>query len=616
MRKMRVSEFFAEFLAKNGADRVFMLTGGGAMFLNDALTHQEGLEPVYCHHEQACAMAAEGYARVKGAPGVVNVTTGPGGINALNGVFGAFTDSIPLLVLSGQVKRETHLATTPVPGLRQLGDQEADIVSMARPVCKDAFTLADPLRAREAIERAWALCQSGRPGPVWIDVPIDVQSSFVDADALAPWDGVLPEPAGLLSGEAQGRAAEALLAQIARARRPLFLLGTGARLSGQHETIVRLAERLGVPMSTAWTHDTVPSDHPLFAGRPGTIGTRQGNFAIQAADLVVVFGSRLNIRQTGYNFDSFAKNARVVQIEIDEAETRKPTYRPDEAIIADLREFAPLLLSLAEREPSPEPHFADWRAWIAKTRADRPALERRERPWTGRINPYLFIDALFKLARPGDAVATGNASACIIPFQVAPIVRGARLFSNSGSASMGYDIPAAIGAAFALRDAPPAEGGRVWALAGDGSAQMNIQELQTIAHYQLPLKVIVLNNEGYLSIRSSQANFFKRLAGEGPKSGVTFPDFTKIGAAYGLPSVRIEGERFEQALREAIEAPGPGLIEVMLDPEQGFEPRVSSRQLPDGTIQSPQLEDMHPFLPADELAAAMDFPGRRAGEEA
>ncbi|SAL64616.1 thiamine pyrophosphate-binding protein [Caballeronia telluris] len=609
MRKMRVAEYLASFLAEQHAGHVFMLTGGGAMFLNDALTHADGLTPVYCHHEQACAMAAEGYARVTNRPGVVNVTTGPGGINALNGVFGAYTDSIPMLVLSGQVKRDTHLATTPVDGLRQLGDQEVDIVSMARPVCKDALTLKDPQHARAVIERAWALCQHGRPGPVWIDIPIDVQSAQIDADALEAWDGQLPALAARLEGRALESAVKNLLGRVTGASRPLFLLGTGARLSGQHENIVRVAEALGVPLATAWTHDTVPSDHPLFAGRPGTIGTRQGNFVLQAADLLVVFGSRLNIRQTGYNFGSFAKNAVVVQIDIDEAESRKPTYSPDEAVIADLRDLVPLLLADAPAAAAPE-RFEAWRAWIAQTKKRYPALDARPRPWNGRINPYVFIDELFKLSRPGDVVATGNASACIIPFQIAPIKNTVRLFSNSGSASMGYDIPAAIGAAFAI----PA-GGRVWALAGDGSTQLNVQELQTIAHYKLPIKVVVLNNEGYLSIRSSQANFFKRLAGEGPESGVTFPNFADIGAAYRLPSVRIDRQNFREALREAIEAPGPMLIEVMLDPQQGFEPRVSSRQLPDGTIQSPQLEDMFPFLQAEELEVAMRYPGFDARDD-
>lgn len=595
---MKVSEYIASFLADQGVERVFTLTGGGAMFLNDAIAYEGRLKPVYCHHEQACAMAAEGYARIKGAPGVINVTTGPGGINALNGVYGAYMDSIPMLILSGQVKRATHLAATPVPGLRQLGDQEVDIVSMARPVCKEAISILDPAQAPAAIARAWALCQSGRPGPVWLDIPIDVQSAEIGSPV--PVDPPFIREPGCLSRAALHFAAADILSQIQKSTRPLILMGTGARLSDQHANIARLAERLGVPIATGWTHDTIESSHPLFAGRPGTIGTRVGNFALQACDLLLVLGSRLNIRQTSYNFASFAKNAKIIQVDIDQAETQKPIVTPHQAVIADLRDLVPALLEASDTW-APHKSFAPWIEWINQRKKLYPLVSPHQRcVQNERVNPYYFLEELFKLSRDGDIVVTGNATACIVPFQIAPIRPRMRLFSNSGSASMGYDIPAAIGAAIAN----PNE--RVICLAGDGSAQLNIQELQTIFHYKLNVKVIILNNEGYLSIRSSQNNFFKRLAGEGPQSGVTFPDFCKVALAYGIPSVEVYGDGFAQQLATALETEGPMLISARLDGAQGFEPRMSSRQMPDGSIVSPSLEDMHPFLPPDELAAAMN----------
>ena len=598
---MRVADYIAQFLADHGVRQVFTLTGGGAMFLNDAIAFEGRLSPVYCHHEQACAMAAEGYARMLNQPGVINVTTGPGGINALNGVYGAFTDSIPMLILSGQVKRATHMVSTPVPGLRQLGDQEADIAAIARPICKEVFSLFDPEQAPAVLQKAWALCQHGRPGPVWIDIPIDVQSAQIESERCPAWNEVLPEIAGLLQGAALTAQVDALLDQIQAARRPLFLWGSGVRISGQQAALLEVAEALQVPVATAWTHDTIFSAHPLFAGRPGTIGTRAGNFTLQNADLLVVLGSRLNVRQTSYNFDSFAKNARIVQVEVDVAETVKPLVQPDEAIIADLRDFAPMLKGqVVERGLKPSAASQPWLNWIAKRRRDYPVVAPHLRQLNGdRINPYWFMEQLFDVAREDDVFVAGNATACIVSFQVGPIRSATRLFSNSGAASMGHDIPAAIGAAFACPER------RVICLAGDGSAQLNIQELQTIAHYRPNVKIVILANDGYLSIRSSQQNFFKRTTGESPASGMTLPDFCKVAQAYGLPAFRVQGANFKAELERALATPGPVLIEAMLDPTQGFEPRMSSRQMPDGSIVSPSLEDMHPFLSREELEQAM-----------
>ena len=572
---------------------VFLLTGGGAMHLNDSLGAEKRINYICCHHEQACAMAAEAYARIKGRVGVINVTTGPGGINALNGVFGAWTDSIPMLVISGQVKRETCMACNDIPGLRQLGDQEADIINMVRGITKYTVMVDDPKTIRYHLEKALFLAEQGRPGPCWIDIPIDVQSADVDPSAMESYIASLPENNDKTS---LPDLCDRIIKMLSEAERPVIMAGSGVRISGGTEVFGRLAEKLGIPVVTAWTHDTVASDSPYFCGRPGTIGTRAGNFTVQNSDFLLVIGSRLNIRQTSYNWKSFAKGAYVVQVDIDESEMSKPTVQPDMPVICDAHDF---LCELERRLPvgyvTADAHVS-WLAWCRERLTRYPSVLPKHMQFRdGLLNPYCFMQKLFQNLSDDDIIVTANAAACIVSFQVAELKSGQRLFSNSGSASMGYDLPAAVGAAVA------GGGRRVICLAGDGSIQLNIQELQTIRHYNLPVKIYVLNNGGYLSIRSTQGNFFKRFIGESPESGVSFPDYTAVARAYGLKAGRIEGKGFESALAESLKSKEPALFEVMLDPEQGFEPRMSSRQLPDGRIVSPELEDMFPFLERDEL---------------
>lgn len=588
---MRLSDYISETLADFGVEHIFMLTGGGAMFLNYALGKNPRIKPIFNHHEQACAIAAEGYARISGKPGVVNVTTGPGGVNALNGVFGAFTDSIPMLVLSGQVKRETYIRTYDLPDLRQLGDQEIDIISMVKGITKYAVTVTDPKEIRFHLEKAWHLATTGRPGPVWLDIPVDVQSSQVDPGTLIGYSFPPAEPG--VDNYLREKVAE-VLEKLKSAQRPVILAGTGVRLAGAVDLFNKVIQKLGVPVTTAWTHDLIASDHPLFCGRPGTIGTRPGNFAVQNSDVLLVLGSRLNIRQTGYAFKSFARGAHKIWVDIDPAELNRPTVRPDSAIVADIHSFLTEMDSQLDHITWDAERFSQWVLWC-KQRVNRyPAVTPGQREFKGKINPYYFMETLFDLLHPNDVVVTGNATACIVAFQTAKIRFGQRLFSNSGSASMGYDLPASIGAAVA-------HGERVICLAGDGSLQLNIQELQTVAHNNLPIKILVLNNNGYLSIRTSQKNFFGDTVGESKISGVSFPDYIKVGQAYGIYSCRIDTKDFAAALLNALDIPGPVLIDVILDPTQGFEPRQSSRQLPDGRIISVPLEDMYPFLDRKEL---------------
>ena len=592
---IRLADYVFRTLADRGLRQVFLLTGGGAMHLNDAVGRERRLRYTCMHHEQACAMAAESYARIAGKPAILNVTTGPGGINALNGVFGAWTDSIPMIVISGQVKRETCLATygQSLAGLRQLGDQEVDIIRMAKGITKYAEIVLEPSTIRYHLERALYLATHGRPGPVWLDIPVDVQSAQIDETALPGHD----EDEDRLDWDAGQVAADCrqVLSRIERAERPVILAGTGIRAGDAVEEFRDVIEALGIPVTTAWTHDIIATDHPLFCGRPGTIGQRAGNFTAQNADLLLVLGSRLNIRQVSYNWTSFARAAFKIQVDVDGAELSKPTVRPDLPIHCDLKVFLAEMRRQLAASPREIARHAAWLKWCRERVCRYPSVLSRQRRLSGRVNPYHFIEALFEELAGDDVVVCGNAAACITPFQAGRLREEQRLISNSGAASMGYDLPAAIGAAVAR------DGRRVVCLAGDGSIQLNIQELQTVVHHGFPLKIFVLNNDGYLSIRQTQSNFFGRLIGEGATSGVSFPDMVKIGCAYGLGVERIGSAADFNRLKTILETPGPLLCDVVLDPAQEFEPRMKSRQLPDGKMVSPNLEDMYPFLDPGEL---------------
>ena len=593
---MKLSDYIFCQLRQWGSRHVFLITGGGAMHLNDSIG-TSGLSYICTHHEQAAAMAAEGYARITGTPGILNVTTGPGSINALNGVFGAWTDSIPMLILSGQVKRETCMATYGLTDLRQLGDQEVDIIRMVKGITKYSVLVSEPESVAYHLERAWYLAQNGRPGPCWLDIPVDVQSAQIEPEQLRHYDSA----EDILEFDPATIAAQAadVLARISQAERPVILAGSGVRLAGAFAEFEQVVHALRIPVVTAWTHDLIASDDELFCGRPGTIGERAGNFTVQNSDLLLVLGSRLNIRQTSYNWNSFARFATKIQVDVDPAELRKPLHQPDIPICCDVKLFlAEMARQLAGRKVSNSRH-EKWLDHARRWKEKYPVVQLRQRVAGPPLNPYDFIDRLFEMLGPEDAVVCGNATACIVPYQTGKLKKGERLISNSGSASMGYDLPAAIGVCIA-------KGGRTICVAGDGSLQMNIQELQTLVGYRLPVKLFVLNNGGYLSIRQTQTGFFKgRKIGESPESGVTFPEMKRIAEAYGIPSFAIQNVSDLDTVRRELETDGPTLFDVSVDPAQEFEPRLRSRILADGKILTPNLEDMYPFLTPEELASNM-----------
>ncbi|MFC4254988.1 thiamine pyrophosphate-binding protein [Altererythrobacter xixiisoli] len=602
MNLVKLSDWVANTLVQHGIEDVFMLTGGGAMHLNHSLGTHAALTTTFTHHEQALAMAAEAYYRLTNRLAVVNVTSGPGGTNAITGVYGAYVDSIGMLVISGQVKIETTVRATGLP-LRQMGDQELDIEELVRPVTKYAVMVTDPRSIRYHLEKAIYLATSGRPGPVWLDIPLDVQAAKIDPDDLLPGfdPAELDEP---WAATDLATAAEDILARIAAAERPVILAGGGVRLSGAHAQFLQLIEKLGVPVVTGWNaHDVLWNDHPLYCGRPGTVGDRGGNMVTQSADLLVILGSRLNIRQVSYNWKSFAREAYKIWVDVDPVELAKPTVTPDMPVVADLADLIPQLL--ASPYAGPTQTHAEWLGWSRERVANFPTVLPEYRGHGPNIHPYVAMDELFGQLDGDDVVVTGNGSACVVSFQTAHLHDGQRLWTNSGCATMGYDLPAAIGVWAATKGQK-----RIIAIAGDGSIMMNLQEMQTIAGYGMPVKVFLINNSGYVSIFQTHRNFFNGVeVGGGPKSNVTFPQFGRLAEAFGFRYFRAESHNdLPGTIAQALAADGPVLCELMIDEHVGFAPKLGAKAHPDGRITSPALEDLSPFLPRDVLAANMRIP--------
>ncbi|OEJ69582.1 acetolactate synthase [Magnetovibrio blakemorei] len=589
---MKLSDYVAQKVVELGIEHVFMVTGGGAMHLNQSFGTHADLECIFNHHEQACAMAAEAYSRLTNLPALVNVTSGPGCINALNGVYGAWTDSISMLVISGQVKYQTTIRSTGL-ALRQFGDQEVDIERIASPLTKYCEMVTDPKSIRYHLEKAFYLAVSGRPGPCWLDIPIDVQGAQIETDDLSSFDpSELDEPWNLTDLD---KVSDDIFAKVLSAHRPVIFVGAGVRLSGHHEDFIHFIDKLGIPVVTGWNaHDSIWSDHPLYVGRPGSVGDRPGNFVVQNADLLLVLGSRLNIRQVSYNWSAFASKAYKIIVDIDAIEMKKPTVNFNMRIHANLSDLLPVLAK--HNYAGQRPEHIQWLAWC-KERQKRYPVVLPEYWENEKINPYCFMDILFKNLDDGQIVVAANGSACVIGFQVAQLKPTQRLWTNSGSASMGYEIPAAIGAF-------KGSGGRpIVCIAGDGSIMMNLQELQTIAGNQLDIKVFLLNNQGYSSIFQTHRNFFNGVeVGAGPSSGVNFPDFKKLSYAFDLPYLKCTThEQMADTIIKTLATTGPAICEIMIDENQPFAPKLSSKQLADGTIVSPSLEDMSPILSEAEL---------------
>jgi acetolactate synthase I/II/III large subunit len=590
---VKLSDYVIQFIESLGVRHVFMVPGGGAMHLNDSLGQSKSITWVSNLHEQASAMAAETYAKATGNLGVALFTTGPGGTNAITGLAGAWLDSTPCLFISGQVKRPDLKGKS---GVRQMGVQEVDIISAVKAMTKYAVLVTDPQTIRYHLEKAVHLARSGRPGPVWIDVPLDVQAATIDETRLRGFRAPQKRrvPVTLTDDIAT------ILAMLAASERPILLAGNGVRLAGAQDDFKALARTLKVPVLLTWLAiDLFAHDEENLIGKPGTVAPRGVNFALQNADFLLVIGARLDFTITGYAPERLARGAKKVMVDIDPAEIAKLAPILDLGIQCDAKDFITALSSAAGRQAQParlawQQRCADW-----KTRY--PVLLPEHAVDHGLVSTYYLADCLSDLLPEHAAVVSGSSGAGIEIFQHAlRLKRGQRLYHTTALGAMGYGLPAAIGACLG------SDGRETILVDGDGGIQLNIQELATVQRLQLPIKIFILNNDGYSSIRTSQERWFGRQTGADSKSGLTLPDIVPLARAYGIQAVRIGDQQdLRGQLERVLAMAGPVVCDVVCRPDEARVPSLSSAQRPDGSLYSKPLEDLWPFLPRDEFYANM-----------
>ena len=603
MDKIRLADYVADFLASHGITDCFTVVGGGAMHLNDAFGHHPQIHCTYNHHEQACSIAAEAYVRLENRMAAVCVTTGPGGTNAVTGVVGAWLDSIPMFVVSGQVRYDTTARyaqqfTDGLP-LRAVGDQEFDITKAVSSMCKYAAMLEDPADIRYMLEKAWHLATTGRPGPVWLDIPVNFQGSYIETEKMRSYDP--KEDDMLLPPAVDDAVVDEVLRKIEKAKRPVIYAGGGIRLSGGFQEFRTAVERLGVPVVTYWNSvDLIEDNHPLYCGRGGNMGDRAGNFAVQNADLVLALGTRLSIRQVGYNWTTWAREAEVIMVDIDRAEMKKHTLHVNLPVWADVKELLEAVNRKLEGKTQPLSSEEWWRQQCRDWKKKYPVTLTRHWEENGKTaNVFAFIRYLSETLPEESLTAVSNGACCVVGHQDWCIKKGTRFIINNAIASMGYGLPASIGLCIAAgrRDTV--------CLEGDGSIMMNLQELQTVITNGLPIKLFVINNQGYHSIRQTQNNLFRghTKVGIGPESGdLSFPEYSRIAQAFGFPySCAHSNEQMMEAVRRTLAQPGPVFCEIFTDTQQVWEPKSVTKKLPDGRLVSPPLEDLAPFLDRQEL---------------
>jgi acetolactate synthase-1/2/3 large subunit len=586
---IKLSDYLIKRLEETGVKHMFMLPGGGAMHLNDSLGKSEKIEYVCCLHEQACAIAAEAYARVNNTLGLLMVTTGPGGTNALTGIAGAYIESTPVFCVSGQVKRADMINNQ---GIRQQGMQEVDIVSIVRPITKYAALVDDPAKIRYHIERALYEATHGRKGPVWLDIPLDVQATMIDENNL---EGFTPELEK--KDEKLEKSVLEIIDLINNSERPVLLAGNGIRSAGAIDGFKELINRLGIPVLTTWNGiDLISEDNPLYFGRPGGLGHRYANFIQQNSDLFLSIGARLNLLQTGYNFDGFAREAKKIVVDIDNAELHKINVRADYPVCADAKDFIALMLRYSDKITR-KPRTA-WFEYANRLKKKYPIILSEYRTQERLVNTYCLVDTISEKMTADDIYVSGSSGSCIdISMQTFRVKDGQRAFCTKGLASMGYGLPSSIGACLA--------GGKrkTVGVIGDGGFVMNIQELETIRRLNLPIKLFVLCNQGYGAIQATQTNIFNRhFVGCNEQSGVTIPPIAKVAEAFGLKSFVIDGNyELDEKVQAALDYDGPVIAEVHTPIELTAKPKQVSYKRKDGQMESLPLEYMNPMLSDEEM---------------
>ncbi|MFY9843928.1 MAG: thiamine pyrophosphate-binding protein [Terriglobales bacterium] len=606
---MKLSDFVFRVVADHGVKHVFLVPGGGAMHLNDSLSRCSGLDFVCNLHEQASAIAAENYSKATNQLGVALVTTGPGSTNAITGLAGAWLDSTPCLFLSGQVKRADRMFApdgSPL-GVRQVGMQEVDIVAIVRPLTKYAITVDDPGSIRYHMEKALYLAKSGRPGPVWIDIPLDVQANTIDPDALRsfnPSECEIPSQINL----------EALVDETMRAldksERPLLLAGNGIRLARAEKEFLELVDVLDIPVEATWLAiDLIADDHPLFIGRPGSLAPRGANFAVQNSDFLLALGARLDRVITGYSSERFARAAHKVMVDVDPSELGKMGNSVQTKVQADAGAFIRALLR--RKAEIQRKDRSSWKQRCVDWKKRYPVILPEHRKPEGPVSMYHLAEALQDVLPATTPIVSGSSGSAIELFLLALRVKaGQRVFHTTALGAMGFGIAASIGVCMANDRRP------VVCVDGDGGFQFNIQELETVARLRLPITFFVLNNGGYASIRISQTNFFgSPRIGCSPETGQTLPDITKVAEAYGLQTDVIRDQsNLRGDLRRVLSRGGPLVCDTFIVPDEFRGPRLSSVQRPDGSFVSKPLEDLFPFLPREEFLSNMLIPVEKEEE--
>lgn len=598
MTMIKLSDYVFQFIAELGVRHVFLVVGGGAMHLNDSLTRRNDLEFVCNLHEQACAIAAEAYARVANNLGVALVTTGPGGTNAITGLVGAWQDSTPCLFLSGQVKRSDLMCGR---GVRQMGVQEVDIVSLVRTVTKYACTIMDPWTIRYHLEKAVFLARAGRPGPVWIDIPLDVQAALIEPEKLSGFDATDIVPADERS--LVKKEIEKIIDLLNESDRPVLLGGNGIRLAGAQNGFLRLVDGLAIPVLLTWpAMDLLPEAHELLAGRPGSAAPRGANFTLQNSDFLLALGTRLDLVLTGFAPEKLARAAKKVAVDVDPNELAKLNHILDYAICADASVFIREFLQQVERVKR-----KDRSAWMMRClewKRKYPVVLPEHRQPIEKVSCYYLTEVLSDCLQADDVIVPGSSGFGVEIFLLAFKVKaGQRIFNTTALGAMGFGLPAAIGACLASGRR------RTVCVDGDGGFQLNIQELETLRRLDLPVKCFVLNNGGYGSITAMQERYFGRLIGSDAKSGLTLPDLVKVASAYGLTSCRITGQADLKAeINNVLEMPGPVICDVLMRRDEQRAPSLSSAQKPNGMMVSKPLEDLWPFLERNEFLSNMIVP--------